>query len=454
MKASMHLGNGKASHNDRRFDLDKADHIDQERTAQNFACNYSDDKAEQHMPFEDFERQYYERRYAESLTLTNEKYLAQRHPEKVRSMDDWLKTYKPTEVIIQLGNAEDQINDKYLVKAFTETMRELKEKYPQMKPLNIAIHRDETTPHIHLRFVIEGHDKSGHLKPLKTQGLKEMGIERPDLSKPEGRYNNPLMTFTNEMRETLYRKIEELGLDLDRTPHLNQQHKETLQYKKDMLAEDIHDLEIERTGAEQSFKAEQKHYEEELTGLQENYDQQKAVLQAQYDAERTRLDAEYAEKKKIIAEREAKLTQQEKGFPGRELKLRELEDIQAKMIWSSEDKQNIIKTAMQSAENAKKARSLKAENKDLQKQVETMEPFYQDYDRVQSQVKYRDETVIPKLEKQVAALKKDIEVRDEFIRDHGMMPDFVEEVRSMGIRLAEKVAEMKENISRSFDRIR
>ena len=221
-----------------------------------------------------------------------------------------------------------------------------------------------------------------------------------------------------------------------------------------MLAEDIHDLEIERTGAEQSFKAEQKHYEEELTGLQENYDQQKAVLQAQYDAERTRLDAEYAEKKKIIAEREAKLTQQEKGFPGRELKLRELEDIQAKMIWSSEDKQNIIKTAMQSAENAKKARSLKAENKDLQKQVETMEPFYQDYDRVQSQVKYRDETVIPKLEKQVAALKKDIEVRDEFIRDHGMMPDFVEEVRSMGIRLAEKVAEMKENISRSFDRIR
>lgn len=450
MKASMHLGSGKASHNDRRFDLDKADHIDQERTEKNLALNYSPDKSEQKMPFEDFERQYYEKHYSESLTLTNEKYLAQRHPEKVRTMDDWLKTYKPTEAIIQLGNAEEQVDDKYLVKAFMETMKELKEKYPQMVPLNVAVHRDETTPHIHLRFVIEGHDKSGHLKPLKTQGLKEMGIERPDLSKPEGRHNNPLMSFTNEMRETLYRKIEELGLDLDRTPHLNQQHKETLQYKKDALAEDIRDLELERTGAEQSFKAEKEHYEEELTGLQENYDQQKAVLQAQYEAEQTRLSAEYAQKKKLIAEREAGLKQQEQSFAGRELKLKELEEIQTKTFWSTEDKQNVLKTAMQSAQNAKTARTLKAENKDLKKDVETMRPRYEDYDRVVSQVHHRDDTVIPKLEKRVQELEADIKVRDSFIRDHGMMQEFVQYIQDMGIKLAQKVEEMKQAISHSF----
>ena len=39
-----------------------------------------------------------------------------------------------------------------------------------------------------------------------------MGIERPDLSKPEGRYNNPLMTFTNEMRKPCTEKLKSLGL--------------------------------------------------------------------------------------------------------------------------------------------------------------------------------------------------------------------------------------------------
>ena len=446
MKASMHLGNGKASHNDRRFDLDKADHIDQERTAQNFACNYSDDKAEQHMPFEDFERQYYERHYAESLTLTNEKYLAQRHPEKVRSMDDWLKTYKPTEAIIQLGNAEEQVNDKYLVKAFTETMTELKEKYPQMKPLNITIHRDETTPHIHLRFVIEGHDKSGHLKPLKTQGLKEMGIERPDLSKPEGRYNNPLMTFTNEMRETLYRKIEELGLDLDRTPHLNQQHKETLQYKKNELVADIESLERERSAAEVSFKAEKEELTNELSGLKANYEQEARDLQVQYQAEQARLEAEYAEKKKLIAEREAKLALREKAIEGRELKPEELTALEQKTFWSAEDKQNVLKTAQLSAKHTQEAKALKRENKSLKQDVEAMKPKYQDYDRVQSQVRHRDDKLIPELERKVEKLEQDLKVRDDFIEHAGIKAQFRSFCQEIGYKLKEAVQEMSHSL--------
>lgn len=451
MKASMHLGNGKASHNDRRFDLDKADHIDQERTAQNFACNYSDDKAEQHMPFEDFERQYYERHYAESLTLTNEKYLAQRHPEKVRSMDDWLKTYKPTEAIIQLGNAEEQINDKYLVKAFTETMGELKEKYPQMKPLNIAIHRDETTPHIHLRFVIEGHDKSGHLKPLKTQGLKEMGIERPDLSKPEGRYNNPLMTFTNEMRETLYRKIEELGLDLDRTPHLNQQHKETLQYKKNELVADIESLERERSAAEVSFKAEKEELTNELASLKATYEQEARDLQVQYQAEQARLDADYAERKKLIAEREEKLVQKTQALEGRELDLEELKELDQKTFWSSADKENVLKTARLSATNASKAERMKhakqeaiKEQKKLQAQVDDLEKKVPSF---QEQLHYKGlESRLEEDKRTIQALKDDIRVRDTFIEKQGLKSQFMSFCRDIGHHLKIAVEEISHSM--------
>ena len=171
-------------------------------------------------------------------------------------------------------------------------LKDLKAQCPQMVPLDITVHRDETTPHIHFRFVIEGHDKSGHIKPLKAQGLREMGFERPDLTQPNGRFNNPLMTFTDKMRDTLYQKIEDLGLDLDRTPHLNQQHVETLRFKKNALAEDIRSLKIEKAGAELSLEAEKTQIAAKREELQADYDQERAILQAQYEAEQARIEAE------------------------------------------------------------------------------------------------------------------------------------------------------------------
>lgn len=448
MKATLHLGRGKASHNDRNFDLDKADHIDQDKQGLNSNVIWSTDSSDQRYTFEEWERKYYEDHYSESLTATNERYIAQRHPEKCRTMEDWMKTYKPTEAIIQLGNAEEQIDHQYLIKSAMETITELKEKYPQFVPLDLAIHRDETTPHIHLRFVIEGHDKSGHLKPLKTQGLKEMGIECPDMSKPEGRHNNPLMTFTAEARKILYKKIEELGLDLDKTPHLNQQHKETLQFKKDELAADIESLERERSAAEVSFKAERERMEHELDEIRLDYDFQAHELEVQFQNEQANLEAQYAEKKKAVLQRQSELVEREKSIEGRELKLDELKELEQKSFWSSEDKQNILKTAKLSEKYHQRNKTLKAENEELSKDVERMKPHYEDYDRVKAQVRHRDETKIPKLEKEIESLKTALKVRDDFIEQEGIKDHFLNFCTEIGYKIKTAVQSLDFGISR------
>lgn len=196
----------------------------------------------------------------------------------------------------------------------------------------------------------------------------------------------------------------------------------------------------------QGLKAEKEELTHELTDLREDFEQQTHDLQVQYQAEQARLEAEYAQKKKLIAEREAGLKQQEQSFAGSELKLKELEEIQTKTFWSTEDKQNVLKTAMQSAQNAKTTRTLKAENKDLKKNVETMRPRYEDYDRVVSQVHHRDEDIIPKLERKVAKLEQDLKVRDDFIERAGIKAQFVEFCHDIGYKLKEEMQKISHSL--------
>ncbi len=282
MKASLHMGKGSAIHNDRTFDLDKADHIDQERTSKNITHIFSKDEAEKKMTFDEYERHYYKKNYSETLEKTNENYIKNRHPERVKTMDDWYKSNKPTEAIFQIGNEEEQVNEKYVFHAFKDALNEMKEKYPNFVPLNVAIHLDETTPHIHFRFVIEAHDKDGCLKPSKTKGLKEMGIERPDLSEPEGRFNNPMMTFTSEFRERFYQKIEEQGLNIDKEPHLDQKHLETINYKKKMAARDVKLLAETAKKLERQIEA----YDSIIKQTETNFDRVREVAEKEAEIER------------------------------------------------------------------------------------------------------------------------------------------------------------------------
>lgn len=423
MKATMRFSAGSAKHNDRTFDLDKAEHIDQNKTDQNQYYIFSKNPEDKKLSFEDYELKYYEKHYSESLTATNEKYIAQHHPERVREMSDWLKTYKPTEAILQLGNKDEHIKDpKQLKTAFKETFEKICKKYPQIKPLDMALHMDEATPHIQFRFVINGHDKSGNLKPLKTQGLKEAGIERPDLSKPESRYNNPLQTFTNEVRELFYTEIEKLGIDLDREVRPENQHVDILQYKQQQEADKLENITSQRAQLEQEYSDKQ------------------ATLEKEFKAQQATLEKEFATKKQELATKELKLSKKEKALKGRELSLDELKELKNKTFWTTEDKENVIKTAKLSAKNAdraenadldkniitKKYNALKKENTSLKAQVPTFEEKLH-YDSLENTIEVQNQTI--------EALKKDISVRDTFIKESGLKEQFKDYCHDIGHKL-------------------
>lgn len=455
MKASFHLGAGKALHNDRHFDISKADHIDRERQEKNqYVCiSYPDIQPDKGMSFEDWEKKYYSERFGQALEETNAKYIAQRHPEKCRTMDDWMKTYKPTEAIIQIGTQEDHPSGKTLVKSFNDAIQEIMKRYPQIKPLDVALHMDEATPHIQMRFVIEGHDRNGNLKPLKTQGLKEMGIERPDLTKPEGRNNNRLMTFTAEARSILYDAIERQGIELDREPRLESQHLDVIEYKKQETLADLSEAERELSSARTVFEQEKQEHAAQIEALKDSYSEQQELLQAEYEAQRTALDAEYAQKKKIIAEKKAGLDKQEKAIEGRSLKLKELKELEGKRIWSAEDKADILKTASEAAQNTQKAHqaiSAKNEAVKAQKAAERAQMAAEKAQRAAEQkvdgVDFVSETLYKHTMEENKRLKEDIKVRDNFIRESGLMPAFIQKVQEMGYELAVKVKEMKRAI--------
>ena len=90
----MTIHNGRAGkdgaynprHNDRSFDISHAEHIDPERMPGNVYWNWTGKKD---ISFEDAERLFYEQHCRTHLDAKNARYVAQRHPERVRTMDEY-----------------------------------------------------------------------------------------------------------------------------------------------------------------------------------------------------------------------------------------------------------------------------------------------------------------------------------------------------------------------------
>ena len=93
---------GSASHNDRSFDVRKADHIDQSRMSENrYWCIYEG------MSFEEAERKFYEEHYSQMIHRQNE------HRKDALSISDYLRIprYCPEELILQIGCVDDTAKD-------------------------------------------------------------------------------------------------------------------------------------------------------------------------------------------------------------------------------------------------------------------------------------------------------------------------------------------------------
>lgn len=228
---------GSASHNDRTFDLSKAEHIDRNRMKYNrYWTRYEG------LSFEDGEKKFYLERYGHLIKEQNKK---RKQPVPV---EYYLKEkrYCPEEIILQIGNIRETItDDKIFDECFDEYLAELQkwnnEHGNHIQILNYAVHKDETTVHAHIRRVWEytGKDGRHHIgikKALEQSGLKvESGAKK-------SRYSNDMKaTFDRIMYQKWINICESKGLEIDKTPG-NEAHKKIKDYKRDERVKEIEAL--------------------------------------------------------------------------------------------------------------------------------------------------------------------------------------------------------------------
>lgn len=217
-------------HNDRQFNLKNSTHIDPARTANNWNWQWLENHGKQ-CSFEDAEREFYARYISDHLRAVNTRYQAQRHSERVKTIDEYRRAPQscPEETIVCIGNREHHPDPSELLAAYLELQHWQQQTYPQLHVLDYAMHLDEQgAPHIHERHVWTYTDADGHLAIGQARALEQMGIERPHPEQPRSRYNNEKMTYTQAVRERFSEICRQRGLEIETTPRERSQSGLTL----------------------------------------------------------------------------------------------------------------------------------------------------------------------------------------------------------------------------------
>ena len=237
-KASVHNGraNSKgitynANHNTLELSRSNQPHIDPGRINLNRYIQYLDGGAaiahkggEGGYDSRKHEVDRYKQLYGEGLDARNKRYIASGHRERVKSVRQVYRAPKtaPMETIFQLGKKGSQTDEsnrtQVMAGAWGDVLQHLHQQYgANLIPLDAALHRDEINDHIHFRFTLGARDKFGHFMPNQSAALEAMGFDgrNPETGKKD-RYHNPLVAFTDEVRETFYQACERRGVQIDR----------------------------------------------------------------------------------------------------------------------------------------------------------------------------------------------------------------------------------------------
>lgn len=217
-------------HNDRRFDLKNAPHIDASKSKDNIYYTYNDDS---NHTFAEVERAFYKEHFSEAIEAQNRRNKAGGHNNRNTNIEKYHKgrNTRPEDKLLQVGDMNEHISAEKL----WECALEYKERFEKMygehcKILNMALHVDEATPHVHIRRVWIAENDLGQEYVSQTKALEQLGIPRPNGEKPEGRYNNAAITFSDMDRELFQEICLEKELDIDLEPPEKRKHLSTKEY--------------------------------------------------------------------------------------------------------------------------------------------------------------------------------------------------------------------------------
>ncbi len=194
----------------------------------------------------------YEKLYGSGLAARNERYTREGHKERCQTMKNLYSNPKtaPLETIFQIGNSQmildgvmgpEEMKQK-LTAAWDATMRQVVSMGKGMViPLDAALHCEEAVPHIHFRAALGARDRYGQFVPNQSAALKAMGFDgrNPETGKKD-RYHNPLVAYTDRVREMFYAECEKQGLVIDREV-TSESHRqvEILAFKLEKAKQDV-----------------------------------------------------------------------------------------------------------------------------------------------------------------------------------------------------------------------
>lgn len=221
-------------HNDRRFDLETADHIDQDRAQGNIYWDYvygyhnpmlDEAEGKERISFERIEQAFYYENYSDYCEGQHERNRKSGHTERNRTTEDLRLDKKtcPEESILQIGTLEDSVPVETLAQIAQDFFREFDRRFGEhVHILDWSLHLDEATPHIHERHVFDCKNRYGEVMPQQEKALEALGFELPYPDKKMSKTNNRKVVFDAKCREILFDICEKRGLHLDKNPEFGQ----------------------------------------------------------------------------------------------------------------------------------------------------------------------------------------------------------------------------------------
>lgn len=429
---SRSMRNGHSGkHNDRQFNIDHADHIND--TRDNIYWNIYDGEYKtggQHQySFDETEKKYYTDHYSAALELQNDKYKKNRQYKRCKTIDDILYSAKsgPDETILQIGSKQTGGTDRnILIDCVHKFLATVEERYKQYHVLNYAFHFDETTDHIHLRGVFDYTDKNGNLKVGQKEALKQMGIQCPNVGNEDTRYNNRKMTFSQELRETWQQIVIAHGIDIETEPlEQGKIRIPTNQYK-----------------AEQ----EQKHYDE-LKKQVKDIQQAEGNLE-QREQSLSQLEEDINSREDIAFQKEQELNQRIESADA------EIQHQNARKLKAKQQADKMILAEQQRADRA---------ITDVQKQIDEMNNTLDDetkkFNEIGQKLNNEYNDLVSRNEQTKAKLNKQLDVLDEteqMISDHintviDQVPGFDQIAKHIGIKINKDIDKLNQSINELDD---
>lgn len=315
-------------HNDRDFNLEKSTHIDPARTADNWEWTWLENDGFL-CSFEDAERIFYARHISNHLQAVNARYEAQRHAERVKTLDEYRRAPQscPEETIICIGNRECHPDPGELLAAYLELQHWQEKTFPQLHVLDYAVHLDEQgAPHVHERHVWTYTDADGHLAVGQARALEQMGIERPHPEQPRNRYNNAKVTYTAMVRERFAEICRRRGLEIEMHPRersqsgltlleyqsrQEEQHLKELQQTEERTQQQLHSMQVQHQTLQKQYDKLRQQYTNMQMQTDKLHEQvselqlQNSELQLQNETLQTQHQTEYERLKHIATRRQA-----------------------------------------------------------------------------------------------------------------------------------------------------